>query len=319
MIQILIQILIQAARLIIAYFLPYFSAYLVVKRIGRHIKLRITPYLYFGYITLIICSFFLYFAGYPSVNTGVSIKPRLLLIGGLIATFGIFLLFLFVIKLRQHIFNISITGIAAEGLKIYFPLGVIIGLMIYLSKDFKVGAWLFPIIGLIFVMHSYIDLGLIYKRFQIKEWFLFIFGGLFFLGVIGSDVLVGTKLLMGMEEPYTGVLFGDACSWIGGVVATVPSLILYANLRRKIYLKFKPEELNRFLEKSSKLMGSAIFGILELGVKRYNKKYSAQVKLTSTEISGLIEEEYESFTEFIISVFADCIGPVAYRIEKEIS
>ena len=317
MIQIVIQILIQAARLITAYFLPYFSAYLVVKRIERHIKLRITPYFYFGLITLVLYSFFLYFAGSPSVNAGASIKPRLLFIGGLIAIFGIFLLFLFVIKLKQHIFNISITGIAVEGLKIYSPLGVIIGMMIYLSKDFEVGAYLSAIIGLIFVMHSYIDLGLIYKRFQIKEWFLFIFGGVFFLGMIGSDVMVGTKLLMGIEEAYTWVKFGDACSWIGGAVATVPSLILYANLRRKIYLKFKPEKLNRFLEKSSKLMGSAIFGILELGIKRYNKKYSTRIKLTSTEILGLIEEE--AFTEFIISVFADCIGPVAYRIEKEIS
>ena len=277
--------------------------------------MRISPYFYLGLITLVIYSFFLYFAGSPSVNPNAPIKPRLLFIGGLIVTFGIFLLFLFVIKLKQHIFNIPITQITAEGLKIYFPLGVIIGMMIYLSKDFEVGAYLSAIIGLIFVMHSYIDLGLIYKRFQIKEWFLFIFGGVFFLGMIGSDVMVGTKLLMGTEEAYTWVKFGDACSWIGGAVATVPSLILYA--KRKIYLKFKPEKLNRFLEKSSKLMGSAIFGILELGIKRYNKKYSTRIKLTSTEILGLIEEE--AFTEFIISVFADCIGPVAYRIEKEIS
>ena len=314
----MIPILIQALRLIVAYFLPYFSAYLVVSRIERHIKLRITPYFYCGLVTLVIYSFFLYFARSPSINTGDPVKPELLFIGGLIATFGIFLLFLFVIKLKQHIFNISRMEIAAELLKIYFPLGIIISLTIYLSGDFEIGAWLSAIIALVFVMHSYIDLGLIYKRFQIKEWFLFILGGLFFLGIIGSDVVIGTKLLMGIEEPYAWVPFGDACSWIGGAVAAIPSLILYANLKKKIYLKFKPEKLNRFLEKTSKLMGSAIFGILELGIERYNKKHFARIKLTSTEISGLPREEYEEFTKDMISVFAECMGPIAHRIEKEI-
>ena len=65
--------------------------------------------------------------------------------------------------------------------------------------------------------------------------------------------MLGTKLLMGIGEPYAWVQFGDGCSWIGGAVANIPSLILYANLKKKIYLKFKPEKLNRFLEKDRNL------------------------------------------------------------------
>jgi hypothetical protein len=70
-------------------------------------------------------------------------------------------------------------------------------------------------------------------------------------------------------SPYMamGVKYGDPCTLVGGILASIPSVTLYAKLtKRALQARIPSGDLRSYLEEISKLMGGRIAtDILKMG------------------------------------------------------
>jgi len=317
----------QIMRLILVYMLPFFSAYVIIRRIEKRVKIRIA--LYFGIAIPLIALY--------GVIIGITYYPvpyftSLFGVGSIILPISILFIFVFITKIKKQIVGEAAIQTAGDLLKLFLFMGVILFSLValgYHNNLFANPDGLFYTAMLVSVLLScfltinlYIEIGLIYQRFLRRFWFLTLLGG------IAYSVLLVTNLFEFAAVTSSGnidvapaymeiqLVYGIPCSTIGGILATIPSIILYSKLRNKtLQTKILSGDLHTFLEEMSKLVGEVTVDILRMGITEYNLQFKRNIELTpELSIKNLRTGEDDSLAKYLVGVFSKRVGPIAYQI-----
>ncbi len=313
-------------RIPIAYFLPYFSAYILMRRIESRVKEHIS--VYYFYIALLLILIYAFTLAFTAI-------PLILVMGNVFCFVGILMLNIFVLRSRKYISQ-SENRIRLDLLETYGPLLFLcIGGIIFCQAEKRIYigiiGWM-TIFGIVLMANSYIELYRMFKKFYIRSNILFIIGAIVAMGhIIGLqwgmnliyeiDLSTVTESLI--EEFKIKTIPSHLLPLIGGAIATIPSIILYQKFRAKMEISVKIDsenfnELSAFLDSMHELVGRAIIGILMVGIENYNDKYDGKVKVKSIDLNfkldNLNKADKEKFTTFIVGWFSKALGPVVVRV-----
>jgi hypothetical protein len=181
------------------------------------------------------------------------------------------------------------------------------------------------------IIQSYFELGLLYKKFKINTWFLMILAILPFLGLFLIDGIVSLEITLG-PIPLSQIV--SPAFWLkpnillisGGMIALPPGIQLYLRLGKPMP-KIKKVELEEkyiggvylFMTEVCNLLGGSGQTIFESAVKGYNERFDKDIKIDDTiHLSGLTDEEWPKFIEFLLSIFYQCVGPITFECCKKI-
>lgn len=305
--------------------LPYLSSFIMISKIEKRIKLRATPYFYVALIVLVI---YLSAAWFTEMWTT---KPEIGLIGTVILAIGLFLVLIFVLRIRQYLLHLKFHEILAEILKVYLPIGAILCtatfIAIHLEYFFECEENLLSILAMVFIMHSYLELGSIYKKLQRKDWFLFFLGAILFIGVIILNELVIIGNFGGKSNaevfaayPYL-LLFEFIFAFSGGFVATTPSL---TSLLRKPLKKIEEGPsyavaLFAFVAAIGEIMGGSTTAIFKSAIEGYNRRFKKNIKIDDTiHLSEVPDKDWPKLIDFVFLIYNQCIGPITFEEAKKI-
>jgi hypothetical protein len=74
-----------------------------------------------------------------------------------------------------------------------------------------------------------------------------------------------------------------------------------------------------FLKNSTEIIGGATMTIFRSAVEGFNKRFSRDIRIDDTiHLSGLNEDEWPRFLEFLLNTYYQCIGPTLFECTKEI-
>jgi hypothetical protein len=168
----------------------------------------------------------------------------------------------------------------------------------------------------------------VFKNFEIRKWYLSVIASCIL--TIQPLILIHNqmRILWGFVEstpPIFGLLpftFGT----VAGFMALIPSILLLLEMRKpmpEIDKKSLENEYTlaifQFLTNTSQTMGGATMTIFRSAVDGYNQRFKKGVQIDDTiHLSGLSNEEWPEFAEFLLSIYYQCIGPTTFECTKEI-
>jgi hypothetical protein len=195
-----------------------------------------------------------------------------------------------------------------------------------------------PAIGvavqMIFLSLVYFELASFFNRFKLKSWYLAIIGGIIlYLRIIyafpyGETLLLEYELGFVASKEVQRVAFLTTFSFplIAAVFAILPGIFLYKQLKMPMP-KIKEVELEEkyiggvylFMTEVYNMLGGSGQTIFESAVKGYNERSNKNLKIDNKiHLSGLTDEEWPKFIEFLLHIFYQCIGPVTFECCKKI-
>jgi hypothetical protein len=315
---------------ILVYVLPFFAAYVMAKRVEERVKIRTSYYFVIAISLLVVYGVIIGIAYYP-----VPYPTVLLNAGNIMLLIPLLLVFIFITKIRKQVSGTDYTQIGGELLKLFLVIGGLICSLAIVAHhnnlpiDFQNLTYIIAGSSIILVctliMFSYIEIGIIYKRFTEKFWFLALFGGVIYTGLfitnLAEFVAVAGFGSIEIAPTYMSIQlkYGMPCTIIGGILATIPSITLYIKLcNRTFRVKIPSGDLRSFLEEMFKLVGGVTTDILKMGIMEYNLQFKRNIELTpELGIKNLRTGEDNSLAKYLVGVFSKRVGPIAYQIAEK--
>jgi len=311
---------------------PFVAIYVINKRLERESKVRYRS-IYF-IIGLVFCLIHVVWRiAYRTLSRLIEleISPVQDAVSLLTLFVGSLFLYWFVLLVKEYQTSESAYKKFSELLPLLFIfsaffVGIFWGM--HPENDLFWALCRFSYLGYIFLALCYFELANFLKSFGSRQWYL---------AVIASCVLAVHPLILvhnqirklfGFVEstPPIFILLPYIFGSIAGALILIPSIALLLEMRKpmpKIDKKVLENEyltaMFEFLKNSTGIIGGATMTIFRSAVDGFNKRFSRDIRIDDTiHLSGLSEDEWPRFLEFLLNTYYQCIGPTLFECTKGI-
>lgn len=314
-------------------FLPFIALLVISRRFEKEFGKPIASF-YFYIASICVVASLIWgqgLIGAPSIEERLGYQ---MFINQILLLVGVFFAYLFLIKLRAHIEETNVYDTLTQFLKSsLLPIIILLIFLLIINREGYV--WVIPstiisVISILLLSHCYLEVGSFFRRFKTRLWFLVIPASILVWGTVVQIVYNMAMLCFGTVAPEDlGIwVAGDLLTGFAGILATIPSIPLFLQLRNpmpKIEKKKleNPHALSLFLfvTKVADLLGGSTKTILKSSIEGYNERFNGDIKMDKDDqihLSNLSEEEWPKLLDFLLSTYHQCIGPIAFEIAEQI-
>jgi hypothetical protein len=258
---------------------------------------------------------------------------HMLYIAGVITTISVLIMFFFVMKASAE-FGRSSTQRGIQEILI-ITLFLTLGFCLVYSRKsaMSIDAILyFSSMGMWFLvnmltMHLYDDIGTIYKKLGEGLWPLTFIGAVLYMVLFATNISEAVGVAAsGMIERSTDYMvlqisFGEPMALLGGIVSTLPGILFYTRIRSSsLHAEALPDELDRLFDAVCDIVGyESAEMMLKKGIQEYNLQFGRDLEITKEfSLKNMRTNEEKTLLNFLAGVFSKQIGPVIYKMYKEL-
>jgi len=317
----------QIIRRLVTYLLPFVLLYILTRRMEKRVPLRFSRYFLLSALLLILGGIIHWTVYYPTPA-----YTHMLYIAGVITTISVLIMF-FVMKASAE-FGRSSTQRGIQEILI-ITLFLTLGFCLVYSRksDMSIDSILyFSSMGMWFLvnmltMHLYDDIGTIYKKLGEGLWPLTFIGAVLYMVLFATNIAEAVGVAAsGMMERSTDYMvlqirFGEPMALLGGIVSTLPGVLFYTRIRSSSqHAEALPDELDRLFDAVCDIVGyESAEMMLKKGIQEYNLQFGRDLAITKEfSLKNMRTNEEKTLLNFLAGVFSKQIGPVIYKIYKEL-
>jgi hypothetical protein len=324
----MLSFLYQIIRRLVTYLLPFVLLYVLTRRVEKRVPLRFSRYFLLSALLLVLGGIIHWIVYYPTPA-----YTHMLYLAGVITTISVLIMLFFVMKASAE-FGRSSTQRGIQEILIialFLTLGFC---LVYSQKNaLNIDAILyFSSMGMWFLvnmltMHLYDDIGLIYKKLGESLWVLTFTGAILHMALFATNIAEAVGVAAsGMIERSTDYMvlqisFGEPMALLGGVVSTLPGVLFYTRIRgSSLHTEALPDELDKLFDAVCDIVGyENAEMMLKKGIQGYNLQFSRDLEITKELfLKNMRTNEEKTLLNFLAGVFSKQVGPVIYRIYKEL-